>query len=438
MNSRKAEKMPDQGLFTYLIAEDYTTESIAKIKEVVAAHGTHEIRPVANGLYAASGSQAPDSSTGYQNVWVRDNIMVANSLRLRGITKPAIACMQGLTGFFKKQVPRFQEIIDDPVRVLKEDANRRPHIRFTAENLSELPEKWPHAQNDALGQALWFRMVLANAGMLAMTPEDWKTYSLFPGYFEAIEYWQDNDSGAWEEGRKTNNSSVGAVVGGLEELLKYLTVADGRSSAGVASLSGAGIAKVEKLIATGRARLAETLPFEAPPERLADSAILFLIHPLGTVRARAIQDAIMNLVQARLKGEHGIKRYANDSYFCQDYDEWFAPSEMSSDFSERNDFRDAFLQPGCEAQWCIFDPVLSIIYGERYLADSSDVVSYRKQVHYFNRSLRQVTSEGHCPELYFLKQGRYVANAHTPLAWTQANQALALHLMEKSVAKNKA
>ena len=193
------------------------------------------------------------------------------------------------------------------------------------------------------------------------------------------------------------------------------------------------IGKVEKLIAAGRERLAKTLPFEAPPERLADSAMLFLIHPLGTVRERTMQDAIMNLVQARLKGEYGIKRYANDSYFCQDYDEWFAPGEMSSDFSERNNFRDAFLRPNCEAQWCIFDPVLSIIYGERFLADPGDVASYQKQVHFFNRSLRQVTAEGHCPELYFLKQGRYVANAHTPLAWTQANQALALHLMEKSV-----
>jgi GH15 family glucan-1,4-alpha-glucosidase len=430
--------MSDQGLFTHLIAEDYTTESIAKIKEVVRDRGVHHIRPVAHGVYAASSSQKPDSVTGYQNVWVRDNIMVANSLRLRAMSKPAIACMQGLTGFFQKQVPRFREIIDDPIRVLKEDANRRPHIRFTAENLNELPEKWAHAQNDALGQALWFRLVLANTGLLGMTPEDWKIYALFPEYFEAIEFWEDRDSGAWEEGRKINNSSVGAVVAGLEELLKYLTAADGGSFAGVASLPDGTIAKVEKLAAAGRERLAKTLPFEAPPERLVDSALLFLIHPLGIVRARGMQDAIMNLVQARLSGEHGIKRYANDSYFCQDYDDWFAPNEMSSDFSERSEFRDAFLQPGSEAQWCIFDPVLSIIYGERFLANPKDEASYQKQVHYFNRSLRQVTAEGHCPELYFLKQGRYVANAHTPLSWTQANQALALHTMEKSVGLKKA
>jgi hypothetical protein len=43
---------------------------------------------------------------------------------------------------------------------------------------------------------------------------------------------------------------------------------------------------------------------------------------------------------------------------------------MSSDFSDRLEFRDAFLQPNCEAQWCIFDPLLSIIYGQRFLADS--------------------------------------------------------------------
>ena len=109
---------------------------------------------------------------------------------------------------------------------------------------------------------------------------------------------------------------------------------------------------------------------------------------------------------------------------------------MSTDFSERLDFRDAHLQPNCEAQWCIFDPVLSIIYGQRFLANRADRASFEKQVHYFNRSLAQVTPEGMCPELYFLKHGRYIANVHTPLAWTQANQALALYLMEKSVGEN--
>ncbi len=427
--------MPQAEPFKKLIAKDYNPKSLAKIKKLLTAKNTHEIRPVAHGLFAASGSQAADSVTGYQNVWIRDNIMVANSFRLRGLLEPAIACMQGLTGFFEKLIPRFQQIINDPDRILKEDVYQRPHIRFAAQDLSELKEKWPHAQNDALGQALWFRFLLANSGALAMTPTEERIYKLFPEYFEAIEYWQDKDSGAWEEGRKVNSSSAGAVVAGLEELRKYMIGTKGQKTKEAISFQGVSLERIDQLIAKGHARLAESLPFEAPPERMADSALLSLIHPLGVIRSRPSQDAILNLVQARLKGEFGIKRYSGDSYFCQDYDEWFAPGAMSCDFSDDLQFRDAFLQPNCEAQWCIFDPLLSVIYGERYLADSSDEASYQKQVHYFNRTLGQITPQGQCPELYFLKRGSYVANAHTPLAWTQANQALALHLLEKSVAK---
>ena len=402
----------ENGLLRPLIAEAYTPKSLSAIRKVLESRQTHEISPIAHGLFAASPSQSPDSATGYQNIWVRDNVMVANSLFLRGDTASAAACIRGITQFFKKQMPRFREIIDDPVRVLKEDANRRPHVRFIAQNLGELSEKWPHAQNDALGHALWFRFRLANTGVLALTPEDEEVYRPFPDYFDAIEYWQDRDSGAWEEGRKINNSSVGAVVAGLEEMLKHHLSSKRRGKA--SSVKATCLDRLRYLAAKGRERLAATLPFEAPPERLVDSALLFLIYPLSVLRSHDIEDAILNLVQARLKGIVGIKRYAGDSYFCQDYDEWFSPSQMSSDFSERLDYRDAFLQPNCEAQWCIFDPVLSVVYGQRFLADPADAASFRKQIHYFNRSLAQVTAKGLCPELYFLKEGRYVPNAHTP------------------------
>jgi GH15 family glucan-1,4-alpha-glucosidase len=425
--------MLEAGLLQHLIKEEYTRQDLASIKEILNAHKTHELTPVAHGLFAASPSQADNSLTGYQNVWVRDNIIVANSFRLRGILQPAIACIQGLTRFFELQRNRFEEIVSDREQLLKVNVNRRPHIRFSAATLDELPEKWAHAQNDALGQALWFRFVLANAGTLPVTPEDWKIYALFPAYFEAIGYWHDQDSGAWEEGLKINNSSVGAVVAGLEELQRYLGSPVAKKQLGPKKLAVPEKAKLAELIAKGRERLDTTLPFESPPERLVDGALLSLIHPLGTVTSRHMQDAILNLVQARLRGDVGIKRYAGDSYFCQDYDQWFAPDQMCVDFSDGLAFRNAFLQPECEAQWCIFDPLLSIIYGERYLADRTDHISFEKQIYYFNRSLRQVTEKGECPELYYLKNGKYVPNAHTPLAWTQANQALALHLMEKSI-----
>jgi phosphorylase kinase alpha/beta subunit len=425
--------MSQEGLLRYLIAEEYTPESLARIRETLEAHGTHAVLPVAHGLFAATATPASNSVSGYHNVWVRDNVLVANAFRLRGVLAFPVACMQGLSQFFARQRPRFLDIIQDASRKLKDDVQRRPHIRFAAQALGELPERWPHAQNDALGLALWFRFVLANTGALPLTAADWETYELFPRYFEATEYWQDRDSGAWEEGRAIRNSSVGAVVVGLEEMREYLRSPDQRKKGDDVSAPPEMLAKLDQLIAKGRARLDATLPFEAPPERLADSALLSLIYPLRVVRELAAQDAILSLVQARLKGEVGIKRYAGDSYFCQDYDQWFAPGQMSSDFSERMAYRDALLQPGCEAQWCIFDPQLSIIYGERFMANPLDAESFRRQVYYFNRSLRQLTLEGGCPELYYLKNGEYVPNDHTPLLWSQANQALALHLMERSV-----
>src|SRR6516162_5235753 len=270
------ENTLEHGLLRPLIADSYTPKTLSMVRKTLESRRTHEILPIAHGLFAASPGQSPDSATGYQNVWVRDNVMVAYSLLLRGDTASAASCIRGITQFFKKQLPRFREIIDDPVRVLKEDANRRPHIRFTAQNLGELPEKWPHAQNDALGHALWFRFQLANVGALPLTPEDYEVYSVFPDYFDAIEYWQDRDSGAWEEGRKINNSSVGAAIAGLEEMLKHHLSSKRRGKA--SSVKATCLDRLRYLAAKGRERLAATLPFEAPPERLVDSALLFLIY----------------------------------------------------------------------------------------------------------------------------------------------------------------
>jgi hypothetical protein len=157
---------------------------------------------------------------------------------------------------------------------LERNANRRPHIRFIAQSLGGLPEKWPHAQNDALGHALWFGFILANEGSLPLTAQDNEVFRRFPDYFEAIEFWCDEDSGAWEEGRKVNNSSVGAVVAGLEEMRKYFFDSAPASAPAVVPLLTSRSEKLEILIQKGLERLATTLPFEAPPERPVDSALL--------------------------------------------------------------------------------------------------------------------------------------------------------------------
>jgi hypothetical protein len=65
---------------------------------------------------------------------------------------------------------------------------------------------------------------------------------------------------------------------------------------------------------------------------------------------------------------------------------------------------------GDEAQWCLFDPVVSDCYGRRFLRSSSS--ADHSQVFHFNRSLAQVTGDWRSAELYYLHNGRYMRNPH--------------------------
>jgi GH15 family glucan-1,4-alpha-glucosidase len=418
-----------------LLRDSYNAKSIAAIAKYLEAHRSHLLRPVANGLFAATPDLKEGSVSGYQNAWIRDNVMVANSFRLRGKLDIARGASQGLSNYFSKHLHRFRKIISSPA--LKENVQERPHVRFDALTLGEISENWPHAQNDALGYALWLRFAMANSAEnpWPLTASDWQAYSLFPDYFAAIEFWSDPDSGSWEETRKVNNSSVGAVVAGLEQIRHRILQAVSSRAELPAFVDKQLLDKIDSLIEKGRVRLAKTLPFESPPERMMDGALLFLIYPVGVLKSRDIENSILNLVEARLRGPKGIKRYLGDSYFCQDYDRWFPPEQQAADFSNSIAYRDSLLEPGCEAQWNLFDPIVSIIHGRRF-AESRQASDLERQTLYFNRSLSQNTGDGQCPELYFLREGKFVVNDHTPLAWTQANQALALHYMEKSVRKH--
>jgi GH15 family glucan-1,4-alpha-glucosidase len=393
-----------------------------ELREKLERAGTLRVTPNRHGIYAASASQAADSATGYQNAWLRDNAMVAFSVWQNGDAEAALRTSRGLGKFLETQTKRFEAILKKPSR--KEDVQERPHIRFDAEKLRENGEKWPHAQNDALGMTLWLRFRLANEEGLKLTSEEKELYAYFPKYFRAIEFWKDRDSGAWEEGRKVNSSSVGAVTAGLRAMANCLR--KGERIAGVT-------AKIlDELMAKGERTLAKQLPMEAPPEREADGALLFLLYPLNIVTRPELRHLILSLVRARLVGEAGIRRYVGDSYFCQDYHEWFSPEVRSSDFSERVGLRDAFLRPGCEAQWCLFDSLLSAIYGQEFLQQPQRTDLLELQLRHMNRAVAQINERGECPELYFLKNGTYVWNEHTPLAWAQANLALALRQLEKS------
>jgi len=420
-----------------LIKPGYSLEEIRAISTLLEQKQTLTFSPLSNGLFPAAAMGSDRSYTGYSHVWVRDNIHIAHAHYRVGRADVAVRNLHALADYFIKYDNRFLDIIDGTA-----DASvpmNRPQIRFKGDALTEVAEKWPHAQNDALGYFLWLFCKLINEGALTPRADEVNMLALFPMYFEAIRYWQDEDSGHWEEVRKISASSIGVVTAGLIEFRQLLQTGPLRDRRGTPITTE----MVDRLIERGRAALAEILPSECiqpdpSKRRLYDSALLFLICPQQLVEG-LMADQIVANVTTHLQGEFGIRRYPLDSYWAPDYKKKLKPEQRTADFSDDLSRRDRLLSDeGKEAQWCIFDPILSCIFGLQFKSTRSPQ-HLAKQTEYLNRSLGQITDADQsgtpafrCPELYYLEAGHYVPNDHIPLLWTQANLMLALKIMEES------
>lgn len=419
-----------------LIKTNYTLTDLMKIEKFFETHNTLKFVIKENGLYPASLSASAESVSGYAHTWLRDTIMITNYQMEIGNYDQAQKTINTLRDYFYKNSFRFRNIIEG--KADKNDPMQRPHVRFNSDTMEEIDQKWAHAQNDALGYALWMAFKLCNKNQYNLSPIDLEVWSIFPFYFEAIEFWKDQDSGHWEETRKVESSSIGVVVAALEEMKKYL---EGTSQECFAHDNKKVTTQLlDKLIRKGRNKLNQFLPYESPPRRKADGALLFLIYPLNIVNQSQSQK-ILDLILKNLECIHGIKRYIGDSYWCADYKKLLKTEERTVDFSNNIGQRDKLLKHGEEAQWCIFDPLISVIYGRRYLITKKPKY-HLQQVKYFNRSLCQLTEEkcrcggGKCPEAYYIentKKGEYVPNDHTPLAWTQANLGVSFEYLKRSL-----
>jgi phosphorylase kinase alpha/beta subunit len=419
-----------------LLQPRYSLDELAQIQRLIAQQQTLRFPSLPTGLFSAALVTSQTEQTGYKAAWVRDNVHVAHAHLVNGRPEVARRNAEALCEFFARQRERFLSVIEDPA--VAAEPMQRPHIRFDGEKLAELLEKWSHAQNDALGYFVWLYAKLARQGVLPPAACNLETLALFPEYFRAIEFWQDEDSGHWEETRKVSASSIGVVVAGLRELRAWL-----QGPASTKSLRSRVSAELlDELIDKGTAALHAILPAEcAQPNpaksRPHDAALLFLVYPLQVV-GRALATRIVDDVVHHLQGDHGIKRYLRDSFYCTDYEHNLNDQNLTADYSDDLTGRDAFFVEGGEAQWCLFDPVVSIYYGREYQRTAEEAFLV-KQTEYLNRSLRQITGADdrygafQCPELYYREGGRLQTSKSTPLLWTQANLWVALKTMEESL-----
>ena len=421
-----------------LIRSRYSWAEIRALSAFLEERRTLEFAPLPNGLFPAAALGSDKSFTGYSYVWVRDNIYIAYAHWAVGRAATATQTVRTLMQYFIKHRRRFVDIIEgrsDPAVPMN-----RPHVRFDGRTLEEVNEKWAQAQNDALGYFLWLFCKLVNDQRLSPSPDDLEMLGLFPLYFRAIRFWEDEDSGHWEETRKVSASSIGGGIAGLREFGELISKPQ---HAGKHQASAISPDLVRSLVQRGREALDSILPAEcvqADPakRRPYDSALLFLIYPLQVVEGE-MAEIILGRVRAHLQGEYGIRRYLGDSYWAPDYKRKLSPQQRTADYSDNLSRRDQLLPAvGQEAQWCIFDPIVSCIYAARFQGTHQEA-DLAEQTEYLNRSLGQITSDDcphappfRCPELYYLERGRYVPNDHVPLLWTQANLMLSLKLMEES------
>jgi len=386
-----------------------------------------------NGLFPAAHLQTESEYTGYSNIWVRDNIHIAHAYYINGHIETVVKNITTFANYFIKHQWRFEKIITGELDF--NNPMNRPHIRFNGNDLSEINEKWSHAQNDALGYFLWLFCKLANDEVIVITPQQSQLLALFALYFDKIGYWQDEDNGHWEETKKIEASSIGIVVAALNELKKLMQQQTLQYQYNPISPDF-----INELIEKGQQALKQILPAECIQKdkyRPYDGALLFLIYPLNIIQDESIENQILANVMSHLQGDYGIRRYIGDSYWSADYKEKLEPELRTIDVSDDMSSRDSLLQTGQEAQWCIFDPIISVIYGLKY-QKTRDKKYLQLQIDYFNRSLAQLTPEDSpfggfkCPELYYLEKGRYVPNDATPLLWTQANLWVAFKCMKVS------
>jgi hypothetical protein len=417
-----------------LIRDAYSAGHVAEIRQLLETRGTLDFSSRPTGLFSASVVTSATEHTGYQNAWVRDNVYIAYAHYRNGQCNVAVRAVKALCEVFGKQRARFESVIENPK--LATDPANRPYVRFDADSLENV--KWYNAQNDAIGYFLWLYCLLANEHAIRIDGVEAVTLARVVRYLRAVRYWEDEDSGHWEEGRKVSASSIGAVVAGLRELNRLCE--NPRVATPLQPLISAD--SVDELTARGTDALQNILPWECrqPDEkkqRRFDSALLFLAYPLHVVGDQQAETIIGEVVD-NLQGEYGIKRYLHDSFWCTDYRRNVPKLLRTADYSDNMEARDEFFVKGGEAQWSLFDPIISAYFGTRF-QESGDASWLHRQTMYLNRSLGQITGkngpygEFKCPELYHQEDGRMETSETTPLLWTQANLWVALQEMEQSL-----
>ncbi|NQU78466.1 glycoside hydrolase family 15 [Candidatus Woesearchaeota archaeon] len=314
-----------------------------------------------NGLFVA----ALDKRTHYsRQAWIRDCIYASLGFEAAQKNKELVKTYQALLDVFKKHEYKIDwAIVEKP-----QHRWQYIHARFDPQTYDEFHEDWGNKQNDSIGAFLFKVGDLESKGIKIIRDEhDERLLQKLVYYLNSIQYWQDQDSGMWEENEEVHASSIGACVAGLKKISKLVHVP-------------------QVLIKKGEEALNQLLPRESDSKD-TDLALLSLIYPYNVVSEEQRVQILQN-IEKKLVRQRGVIRYAKDAYFNKDG----------------------------EAEWTFGFPWLSIIYKQLNQPD--------KAAFYMRKTLDVVNQDGELPELYYANTDEH--NENTPLGWGQSLMLVAL------------
>ena len=340
----------------------------AEIKQHLDVIKTLERRP---GVFTAS-----VDDTFYNKAWLRDIYFIVLGFLETGDVETTKNAAKALLAVFVKHKDKINWAIENKPN----EAWQYIHARFHPETFEEYWEEWGNSQNDAVGEVLNLIVTLELLGESVVETDDEKEMvQKIVDYLIAIEYWEDDDNGIWEENLEVHASSIGSVVAALKKAneVEWLDVPD-------------------VAIERGEHALRALLPRESVT-KFTDLALLTLIYPFAVTTEEETLEILKN-VEYHLVKDKGVIRYKMDRYYNNNID----------GFSE-------------EAEWCFGLSWLAIIYAERG--------DQEKAYYYLRRAKKTVTPEGVVPELYYSNTDK--PNPNTPLGWAESMYVVALQKVKE-------
>lgn len=461
------------------LSTDMYLECPYELREKLEAHNALRFVAYPSGLYPAS--ELPTilgAQTGMDMAWFRDNAHVAMSLYEQGLQTEASSAGKAVLAVLHNN----RNILDAVVGNTAHAVDQLPRLPVRVHGTTLENDHEQRVQNDSVGYALWFVSRLIHDGAIKPQTEDLDVLAQTVRYLDRVQFWRDADQGHWEEDSRIHASSIGTVLAGIRDTQKVFDHYGYRHNIDIPQLMDKGVNSLHTILSHGltdisgpalasivsgrqytwsehidpeRTKLADTPDFDIH-RRQYDAALLFLVEPLGIMQDGWAEKIVRDVEQNLLR-EKGIARYVGDTYWCPGFKELLTIEERTTSAEGRLDLRNAsaakVAATQTEAQWTLFDPILSSYWGKRYQQEGN-LEHLEKQLKHLDRSLSQLTIQADgsmkLPELYYHEQEsilddsfasshqfRLEAGDHTPLLWSQANLLRALSLFEENVAQNR-